>query len=820
MPVETSTPTRAPAPSGPEATGRATDGLWLGAAGAVLAVAVGWAASRSGSSATTLGRGLSRLDGAAAVLLVLAAVATQLGVTTRALDDAELPEPRAWAVRVVRELLVPWWVVVTTALFLFPTAAGALVPSDAATPTWVVVVREWLVAGSLAPPDGAGGWPPASADRLGGGWIVTILVVGAALLPLWERALRRVGGDPVALAVRAGIVVGTVGLVVRLGAAATDPEGWGVVARVMPPAQLDLVGVGIVVGALGAAARRGQGPLAAVDRRLIALAVAVVGAAALAGVVSPDVGSLLDPGGVARTLVARILLAAVGAGLAVLALAPARRPIAARLMPIVRAGALPALVAIPLVAQLWALRAGGAPGTQRLGPLVIVTVLGTLATGLVLGSAARGLFGEDRELRWSPFTARLAIVTSGALAWRLLTLVSINRTIPTGGDPFFYHHQANMLADRVGYSEPFRYIQQGGIEMPSAIHPPLMSTWLALASFGGARTYLAHKTMAALLGVLVVVAAGLIARKLAGDRAGIVAAVLVAVYPNVWVIDGILWPEGIYTAFVGFAVLAAYRWWERPDLPRAALLGLAIALAALTRGEALFLYPLLVAPLVLWRRGLAWWPKVRTIAVVGLVGVVLFAPWTIRNQRAFDTFIILSTNSDEVLYYANCPDSYGGPLIGYWSFNCQVRERAATGEPEGNEAEKARYWRDKGEAYARAHKGDIPEVVAARVLRGVDLFRPGQNVRIQQIEGRPEHATRVGQWVWWTIAPLGIAGLVLLRRRGVLIWPLVSLGLMVLVTTVYAYGTTRFRTPLELALLIAAAVAIVHLTTREEDAVA
>jgi hypothetical protein len=53
-----------------------------------------------------------------------------------------------------------------------------------------------------------------------------------------------------------------------------------------------------------------------------------------------------------------------------------------------------------------------------------------------------------------------------------------------------------------------------------------------------------------------------------------------------------------------------------------------------------------------------------------------------------------------------------------------------------------------------------------------------------------------------------------LRRRKVLIWPLVSLGLMVLVTTVYAYGAIRFRTPLELALLIGAGVAVDHLWRR------
>ena len=58
------------------------------------------------------------------------------------------------------------------------------------------------------------------------------------------------------------------------------------------------------------------------------------------------------------------------------------------------------------------------------------------------------------------------------------------------------------------------------------------------------------------------------------------------------------------------------------------------------------------------------------------------------------------------------------------------------------------------------------------------------------------------------MAPIGVAGWVVLRRRGVLVYPLVALGLMVLVTTVYAYGAVRFRTPLELALLIGAGVAV------------
>lgn len=779
---------------------------WLVTGGAVVAAAVAFAASLSGAAGGGLGRVLGRLDGGLAVLVVIGAAVAQLGVTSRALDDTDPLDLRATTVRTVRRLVVPWWLVVTVATFWYPTAATTYVPSDGAAPTWVVVVRDWLLAGSLAP----------GGSRLAFGWVVTTVGAATLLAPLWERALRRLGGDPVRRAVTAGAALVAVGLVVRVGVAALDVTEWTFVLRTMPPAQLDLLGAGVVVGALAAGERYGDDsrPLARfLDARWLPVAVVLPALALLAGAASPDVGSVLDPGGAARTLVTRVVLLGVAAGLALLGLTRTPPTAWAPVLGTIRRAAWPALIAVPLAAQLWLLRAGGPLGSQKVGPLVVVTVLGAAAGGLVIGALQARLFGPAHDRRLPPFAARLAVITTGAFAWRLLTLVSINRTNPTGGDPFFYHHQANMLVDRVGYSEPFRWVNEG-YAIPSAIHPPLMSTWLAVASAAGARTYLAHKAMSTVLGVLVVVVAALIARRLVGDRAGLVAAGLVAVYPNLWVIDGALWPEGIYSTMVGLAVLAAYRWWDRPDLRNAALLGTAIGLAALTRGEALFLYPLLVAPLVLVRRGVAWWPKVRTVAVVGLVGLVLFAPWTIRNQRAFGQFVILSTNGDEVLYYANCPESYGGPLLGYWSFNCQVAERARTGEPPGNEAEKARYWRGLGLEYARENADRIPVVVAARVLRELDLFRPGQNIVLLRIEGRPDGASRAGQWAWWGLAPVGVAGLVLLRRRGVLVWPLVSLGLTVLVSTVYAYGAIRFRTPLELALLIAAGAAVDHLLPR------
>ena len=817
--------------------------LRLALLGAVLTASIAHAAGRSGASAARWGQVLGRLDLASGVVVVVVAAATAAVVMGRALDGR--PPIRAVDAgrTLLRVVLLPWWVAVTVATFLYPTAPGEVVPSDAAAPAWTDVVRDWLLLG-WARRGGTG--------RLPVDWIlaavVADVVVAVAVGPVLDRIADRTR-TRTAVAGSAGLLV--VGLAVRVVTADAAVDGWASLLRISPAGHLDLIGGGLLVGVLVAAARRGRGPLTG---RLDVVAAgaprvgAVVALALLAGLAGPGSATVVGVTGAVPSLLSGLGVVVVGVTVAVVALA-GRRP---RLDPgsVVGPGAwVAALAAAPLAAQLWATRAGGPPGTQRLGPIVIVTVLGAFGVAAGWGAAASGLFDRDGRRRLTRFSSALATVTGLALAWRLLTLVSINRRNPDGGDPFFYHHQANMLADRIGFSEPFRWIEQG-LAVPSAIHPPLLSTWLAVGSVAGARTFLAHKTLAALVGVGSVVVAALVARRIAGDRAALVTAVLVAAYPNLWVIDGALWPEGVYTTFVGLVVLAAYRWWERPDLLRAGVLGGAIAVAALARGEAVFLFPLLVAPLFLMRRGPALSRRVLAGAVAGVVALVVVAPWMVRSYRAFDQVVMLSTNGDEVLFYANCPDSYGLPddrpvpegapepnvdFLGYWSFNCQQRERAragepvssreadtyraclgpgqpfdgtAPGEPIGNEAEKAKYWRCLALRYASDHVDRLPVVVVTRIGRELDIYRPDQGLLFLEVEGRPRTAARIGQIGWWAMAPIGVAGWVVLRRRGVLVYPLVALGLMVLVTTVYAYGAVRFRTPLELALLIGEGVAV------------
>jgi hypothetical protein len=264
---------------------------------------------------------------------------------------------------------------------------------------------------------------------------------------------------------------------------------------------------------------------------------------------------------------------------------------------------------------------------------------------------------------------------------------------------------------------------------------------------------------------------------------------------------------------VGGALVLAYRWRDAPSYRDAALLGGAVGLAVLARGEALLLLPLLCLPLVLSkaRSGVPW---VRHGAVMGAVAIGLVAPWMVRNLIQFEETVTVSTNSEEVLFYANCEDTYDGPLIGYWSFNCQERvrqERIARGlppDPPGDESERAAGWGELGREYASEHRDRWPAVALARFTRAWDLQHSDTTARALQLEGRPYDWSIRGLWAYRLALVPAVAGLVLLRRRRVPIWPLLSMLAMVSVTAVAVYGHVRFRTVGDLVVLVAAAVAI------------
>jgi 4-amino-4-deoxy-L-arabinose transferase-like glycosyltransferase len=405
------------------------------------------------------------------------------------------------------------------------------------------------------------------------------------------------------------------------------------------------------------------------------------------------------------------------------------------------------------------------------------------------------------------FTARhfwllLALIALAALAWRVLYVAELVTKNPRYGDGFYYHQQANLIADGHWFANPWAALE--GRYTPAAVHPPLYSLVLSISSFFGGTSYLAHKIASCIIGSGAVVVIGLVGRRIASPRAGLLAAALAALYPNLWVIDSLLLAEGLFALLIGLTILAAYRFRDRPTMVSALLLGAAVAAAALVRGEAVFLSVFLVLPLIMWTKDLAWAQRGKLLAVAAAAVVLILGPWVVRNLTTFEEPFLLSSNSDQVLRVANCDVVYDGYLVGFYAIRC------GGGIPEGRRDESIDAHNDRRIAldYVSDHLSDVPRVMAARVGRVWEVYRPFQNARLSTLEGRHHRVVRPGLYAFWGVAALGIAGAVVLGRRRVTLIPLMAQLVLVTFTAAMAYGAVRFRIPADVALIALAGVAL------------
>jgi 4-amino-4-deoxy-L-arabinose transferase-like glycosyltransferase len=404
---------------------------------------------------------------------------------------------------------------------------------------------------------------------------------------------------------------------------------------------------------------------------------------------------------------------------------------------------------------------------------------------------------------WPGFWPALLSIAAAGVAIRIVyTLVEAPWPPPGLDDQYYFSALPKLLADGEGFVAPFRFAFDR-VSVPTAEHPPLYSVVLAVPALVGLDSPDAQRLAGAVFGCVTIVTLGLLGRRLAGDRAGLLAAGLAAVYPTLIAADGALMSETLYGALVAVSLLAAYRLVDDPGVGRALVLGAVTALAALTRGEALLLLPLLLIPLV-WRRPRGWRPALVAI----LAFAVVLAPWTIRNWIEFDRPVAIATNSGTAIAGANCDATYyGSDKLGGWSPPC-IREH-----PGKNEAEHHAEALREGVRYAGDHLGRLPVVLAARFGRVWSVYKP-----FSIPEGRSVRLQKLGVLTFFVLAPLAAAGWMFLRRRGEVTWILVAPFIIVIVTALTTYGNLRFREPAELCVVALAAVALDELLRRRRVA--
>lgn len=414
------------------------------------------------------------------------------------------------------------------------------------------------------------------------------------------------------------------------------------------------------------------------------------------------------------------------------------------------------------------------------------------------------------------FLVGLGLILVLALGVRLAFILIRQSKAPMGGgDAYWYHFQARLVADGLGFLHPFEYFQHGR-SVPGADHPPGMTVLLALLDLAGFDTPQQQRAWMAVLGTGSVALVGFTGRRIGGRAVGLTAAFLAAVYPNIWINDGMLMAETPFIFGIALFLWAAYRWIDGRGTWDVVGMSAGVTVAAMTRPEAVVLFPFLIAPMLLFRRAAPTRVRLAQLAVAATVPLVAFTPWVLYNLSRFERPVLLSTGAGQTLVVGNCPLTYSGPNLGYWDRKCLEPPYLDPPEEEDLSVRDGIY-QDIAFEYVRDNLGTVPKVVAARILRLWGLYRIDESIALDGfVEGRAGGVpgtglglTREALWSYYALLGAAMGGLVLLRRRRVPVYPLVAQFAMGTFVAAISFGITRYRAAAEVAIVLLAAVALV-----------
>jgi 4-amino-4-deoxy-L-arabinose transferase-like glycosyltransferase len=321
----------------------------------------------------------------------------------------------------------------------------------------------------------------------------------------------------------------------------------------------------------------------------------------------------------------------------------------------------------------------------------------------------------------------------------------------------------------------------------------------------------------AAMGVLAVGLVYVLGRRLLGVATGLVAAAIVALWPNLVFHSGAILSEPLFIVLV-LTALAVVLWqpWPAGRIPRGRLLafGALVGIAALTRPPGLLLVFALAA--AAWLGGAAPRRALGQAAIALAVALAVIAPWTVRNAVAMHSPILISANTGDDLCVGHNPDSTGAFLQTIYCEPPPLPSRPAT------EVRRYRWNTKEGLTYAVHHPWREVQLLG---LRAKWTFAKGDSDALDVVESYRDdrfidrglrNVLRLVADIWYyVVAALALVGLsAFLRRRDPrrLMIPL-SIVALLLSTEVF-FGGDRFHVPSLPLVALMAAVPVTRAGTR------
>lgn len=307
----------------------------------------------------------------------------------------------------------------------------------------------------------------------------------------------------------------------------------------------------------------------------------------------------------------------------------------------------------------------------------------------------------------------------------------------------------------------------------------------------------------------------LFARDVFNQKIALVTGIIAALYPGLFIYDGWLYSESVYTFFVICFAYSLFRLQRTPRITWMIVCGLSLGCASLTRpnGVSLLALVLIWAAVMLGTHILAWRKAVQAVLVIAVLACGLILPWIVRNYLVTHHFILVAAGGGDVLagvYNDAAVTSRAFGYPGMWMPHNLIRP-PLTDNSDAGEAAYAYHW-------IETHPAELPYLFSQHFI---NMWRPYTSE-----EGLPvrEFPSRLSSKIVWDLMNTTPVAIILLTACGFVLtirpkWKdlLVSylvIGLTIVLCIAF-YGSSRFRAPIEPLLILLTGGTIWWLTSTE-----
>lgn len=406
------------------------------------------------------------------------------------------------------------------------------------------------------------------------------------------------------------------------------------------------------------------------------------------------------------------------------------------------------------------------------------------------------------------YSRRLAIIFALALTVRSI------HTMAIGTSPF----ARLLIGDGKGYDVWAATIASGAwVGTETFYQAPLYPYALAVLYTTAGRDPMTVRWAQAVIGSLACVLLAVAGRRFFGEREGLVAGGLLAIYPPAIFFDGLVQKAALDNVLMCalLAIVGAYCATQRRAVLFAA--GTTIGLLALTRENALVFFAILAGwlPFHLVERP----ARDRALAVVTLTAGVLLVliPVGVRNKVVGGDFQITTSQAGSNFYIGNHEGATGRyvPIrLGNESYESERTDAKEVAEQAAGHAlspgEVSSYWWSRSLAWIRAHPGDWTRLMSRKLMM---TWNRAEVPDSESFEAYADHSpllrTAGALPGFGALLVLGVPGMALSWRhapRPTVLY-LMLIGFSAAVSFFYVFA--RYRFPMVPILVLFAASAVV-----------